>query len=202
MSNNRQSTYSDFTDTIGGCFFCGFGCLLVVFSLIFIGLGFSVLLSGVGSSLQGIKIIACHRINPSRIDCQIKKETLIGGKKHIQTIQALKKADIVTQRYQSGVKIRSYSYRYEIILVSQNSPSYVFDSTTSILPDKTIYADLIAQINDFIKNPNKKVLNIETNNDSFLVIIFGIFLTIIGCTPWIILTIAYRYYLNRIVRQR
>ncbi len=200
MSNNRQSTYS-VTDTIGGCLFCGFGCLLVVFSLIFIWSGLSALLSGVSSSLQGIKFIDCHRIDTSRIDCQIKKETLI-GKKNIQTIQALKRADIVRHKYQSGVKIKSYSYRYELILVSQNSPSYVFDSTTSILPDQTIYADSIAQINDFIKNPNKKVLNLKTNNGSFIVIIFGIFFTIIGCTPWIILTIAYRYYLNRIVRQR
>jgi hypothetical protein len=200
MSNDRQSTYSVFTDTTGGCFFCCFFCLLVVFSLIFISSGLSNILSGVSSSLRGIKIIECHRINLSRIDCQIKKETLL-GKKNIQTIQELKRAEIRTHRYQSGVKIKSYSYHYQITLVSLNSPSYVFDSTTSILPDKTIYADSIAQISNFIENPNQKVLRLQTNNGSFITIIFGIFLTIIGCAPWIILTIAYRCYVNRIVRQ-
>jgi hypothetical protein len=204
MRNNRLGT-SNIIEIIPTCFLGCLGCLSCVFSLIIIWVGLALLSSATSSILQDNKIIECHRISPSRADCKIKKETRL-FKKNIQTIQDIKdikRAEVVTSRDGGGYR-EGARFRYDLTLVSQTPTIYVFESTTSHNPSENLYVSRKAEINDFIKNPNERVLKVETNStsSSFIAFSVGIVLTIIGMSPWIILAIARRYGSNWFVRQR
>ncbi len=190
MSMNNEDTDKNASQSLNSG---GSGCLVeVVMGLlgltttVFSILGIIMLFTGINAGFQGRDTLFCNRIELSKIDCKVVRNSFLREQSEI--IQDVQKAEVRITKVRGQGKLKTYRYNYQIFLVTKSDLYTLFYPEDSFEPQNTaIFKSEVSQINNFINNSDENSIKIEEKEYALSAIKSGIFLLFIGWLPWMIL---------------
>jgi len=201
MSMNNEDTDKNASRSLisgcGSCLALVFMGLLGLTTTVFSIMGITMLFTGINAGFQGRDTLFCNRIELSKIDCKVARNSFLGEQSEI--IQDVQKAEIRISKVRRKGKSKTYSYNYQIFLVTKSGLYTLFYPKDSFEPQNTtIFNSEVSRINSFINNPDESSIKIAEKEYVLSSLKTGIFLLFIGWLPWMILLCIFYIVLIRL----